>query len=560
MADSQEIKNILDGVIAKVFEKRIAELRKDLHRGVGESLGSRVSELQLDVETGVAELFNSRSEQVRNQISKSAGDLLNGQIGDLRKDLERDMAEMIQARTGEIRGEIQHSLGEVLGARTADLRKEIETSIAGVFEKRSADMRKEMERAINEKSEHRLEDMRKEVRRIVNEVAEKRAAAMRQEIDRAVGEVSGQRLTELRREVEKVVGEVAEHRVAGIRKDVEKVVAEAGEQRVEELRKDLLSKATAELEPAMGGKSEDAPVSALLDSAIRSIQESSSQTDILRSLVDGAAHFASRAALFVVKGDIASGWQARGFDDNSGIKKLSVATNQGLVGKSMDGHSPSIGTAAEFDGNFVEQFGAPKKGNVLVVPLLVRDKTPALLYADSGGRTDGECDNAALQLLTRSAGLWLEILTLRKATASAAATAEAPAIEAPAPPAEEPPQAAAAAASAAPAPAPVHHEAPAHAATDGAHGADAEVHKKAKRFAKLLVDEIKLYNQTKVNEGRKHKDLYSRLKEDIEKSRASYDKRYGNTAAAGGNYFNEEVVRVLAENDEAVLGSGFPRS
>lgn len=554
MADSQEIKNILDGVIAKVFEKRIAELRKDLHRGVGESLGSRVSELQLDVETGVAELFNSRSEQVRNQISKSVGDLLNGQIADLRKDLERDVAEMIQGRTGEIRAEIQHNLGELLGARAADLRKEIESSVAAVFEKRTAELRKEMERAVNEKSEHRLEDLRKEVRRIVNEVAEKRAAAMRQEIDRAVGEVSAQRLTELRREVEKVVGEVAEHRVAGIRKDVEKVVAEAGEQRIEELRKDLLSKATAELEPALGGRSEEAPVAALLDSAIRSIQESSSQTDILRSLVDGAAHFSSRAALFVVKGEIAGGWQARGFDDNSGIKKLSVPVSNGLVGKAMEQRSPVAGAVAEFDDHFVEQFGAPKKGNVSVIPLLVRERIPALLYADSGTRSDGECDNAALQLLTRSAGLWLEILTLRKATASAAATAESPAIEAPAPLAEELVQAAAAAVAAAPA----HHEAPAH--TDGAHGTDEEVHKKARRFAKLLVDEIKLYNQQKVNEGRKHKDLYSRLKEDIEKSRASYDKRYGNTAAASANYFTDEVVRVLAENDEAVLGSGFSRS
>ena len=555
MADSQEIKNILDGVIAKVFEKRIAELRKDLHRGVGESLGSRVSELQLDVETGVAELFNSRTEQVRNQISKSVGDLLNAQVGDLRKELEHSVAEAVQARTGEIRGQIEHSVGEALNAKVGDLRKEIESNVAGVFEKRSGELRKEIERAVNEKSEQRGEELRKDVRRIVNEVADKRAATMRQEIERAVGETSEKRLGELRKDVEKVVGEVAEHRVAGIRKDVEKVVAETGEQRIEELRKELLSKATSELEPAMGGKSEDAPVSALLDSAIRSIQESSSQTDILRSLVDGAAHFASRVALFVVKGESASGWQARGFDDNSGIKKLSIPVNKGLVGKTMEAHGPSIGTAAEFDGNFVEQFGAPKKGNAVVMPLQVRDKVPALLYADAGSRSDGECDNAALQLLTRSSGLWLEILTLRKATASAAATAESTAIEAPPPAAEEAPHAAAAAASAAPA----HHEAPAPARADG-HGADDEIHKKAKRFAKLLVDEIKLYNQTKVNEGRKHKDLYSRLKEDIEKSRASYDKRYGNTAAAGANYFNEEVVRVLAENDEAVLGSGFSRS
>jgi hypothetical protein len=46
---------------------------------------------------------------------------------------------------------------------------------------------------------------------------------------------------------------------------------------------------------------------------------------------------------------------------------------------------------------------------------------------------------------------------------------------------------------------------------------DADTHRKAQRFARLLVDEIKLYNQAKVAEGRRNKDLYDRLKEDIDK-------------------------------------------
>jgi hypothetical protein len=88
---------------------------------------------------------------------------------------------------------------------------------------------------------------------------------------------------------------------------------------------------------------------------------------------------------------------------------------------------------------------------------------------------------------------------------------------------------------------------------------DEEVHKKAKRFAKLLVDEIKLYNQGKVNEGRQNHDLYDRLKEDIEKSKATYDKRYGSTPASSANYFNDEIVRVLADNDAGLMGSNFNR-
>jgi hypothetical protein len=73
------------------------------------------------------------------------------------------------------------------------------------------------------------------------------------------------------------------------------------------------------------------------------------------------------------------------------------------------------------------------------------------------------------------------------------------------------------------------------------------------------MDEIKLYNQVKVAEGRKHRDLYDRLKEDIEKSRVTYQKRYGNTAAAGADYFNQELIRSLAEDDVALLGNNFRR-
>ena len=65
------------------------------------------------------------------------------------------------------------------------------------------------------------------------------------------------------------------------------------------------------------------------------------------------------------------------------------------------------------------------------------------------------------------------------------------------------------------------------AATDplaGLSPEDADVHRKAQRFARLLVDEIKLYNQAKVAEGRRNKDLYDRLKEDIDKSRGHISK------------------------------------
>ena len=86
---------------------------------------------------------------------------------------------------------------------------------------------------------------------------------------------------------------------------------------------------------------------------------------------------------------------------------------------------------------------------------------------------------------------------------------------------------------------------------------DLDIHRKAQRFARLLVDEIKLYNQAKVAEGRNHKDLYDRLQEPIEKSRATYQKRYGSTVAGPANYFQHEIIRSLAEDDLSMMGANF---
>ena len=84
-----------------------------------------------------------------------------------------------------------------------------------------------------------------------------------------------------------------------------------------------------------------------------------------------------------------------------------------------------------------------------------------------------------------------------------------------------------------------------------------ETHEKARRFAKLLVEEIKLYNPTKLVEGRARGDIYSRLRDDIEKSRGAYQKRYGESVK-DIDYFAQELLRILADNNPAVMGAGFP--
>ncbi|HYS55112.1 MAG TPA: hypothetical protein VER58_15250 [Thermoanaerobaculia bacterium] len=79
-------------------------------------------------------------------------------------------------------------------------------------------------------------------------------------------------------------------------------------------------------------------------------------------------------------------------------------------------------------------------------------------------------------------------------------------------------------------------------------------HDEARRFARLLVSEIKLYNEPKVEQGRKNKDLYERLKEDIDRSRQMYDERIPEDIRKSSNYFYDELVRILADGDAGALG------
>ncbi|MEW6130479.1 MAG: hypothetical protein AB1757_25820 [Acidobacteriota bacterium] len=84
-------------------------------------------------------------------------------------------------------------------------------------------------------------------------------------------------------------------------------------------------------------------------------------------------------------------------------------------------------------------------------------------------------------------------------------------------------------------------------------------HNDARRFARLLVSEIKLYNEHKVTEGRVNKDLYDRLKDDIDRSRQMYEKRVAPTVSSKFDYFYDELVNTLAEGDPNKLGSDYPR-
>jgi hypothetical protein len=371
-----------------------------------------------------------------------------------------------------------------------------------------------------------------------------------------------------------------------IRQIVEHAVAQALQAQIPQLQSQIVRQVLEALPPGVGETPAPAqslsgtPDSRNLVHAVSNIHAGSTQKEILRALLDAGSGYCSRFALFVVKAGAASGWQSRGFGDDEAVRDFPLDLSAGPVAHTYQNRIATRGTIAEMGRRFKEEFGSPVNEQVLMLPLALKDKVAALVYADGGD--SGKLDADALELLVIATSAWLEVTSLRKHAAAQGDGEAASSIERAAPPvqtissfsdpfAAHAPQQAPARPPAEPEPAAeVVEVASAHAASAAAPAPatdpwarlspeDADVHRKAQRFARLLVDEIKLYNQAKVAEGRRHKDLYDRLKEDIDKSRGTFQKRYGNTAAASGDYFNHELLRSLAEDDVSIMGSNFRR-
>ncbi len=383
-----------------------------------------------------------------------------------------------------------------------------------------------------------------------------------------------------------------------------------------------------ELASAESARAKASSDMAIVKSAITEVNEQKSQAEVLKTLVNRASSFAPRVAFFVIKGDNASGWRGRGFEGTVGdqsIQQISLSLGSDTVistaAKSLTTWSGGPGSHSE-DHSLLSQLGEEPPQRIVAIPLKVRGKAVAVLYADSAGLDSESISLEALETLVTVSAMAVELLSVAR-TATKRATEEVAPAPQPEPsyaptteyqaeyqpePAPEPSfsgaetiesyqpepepvtpepfvettpmdegagvfESPAAEAVAEPvdmgfAPTPV--EATPETAPRRRYGQDSELpvevsgeeerrlHNDARRFARLLISEIKLYNEQKVAEGRSEHDLYDRLREYIDRSREMYDKRVKAEVAARYDYFHGELVNTLAEGDPSKLGSNYP--
>ena len=351
-----------------------------------------------------------------------------------------------------------------------------------------------------------------------------------------------------------------------------------------------------------------APLDKVLNS-VRNLITATLPEQVMEVLTEEAVQIGVRAAVFEVRGKSAWGASARGFGSGLSDKTfhaLVVPLNQENPFRQTFETGDSVVTTSDHlkkNRNILEKLKPGKGDAILLLPVRSAGSVSAILYTDSGGK-EAPLPVDALKILSEFAGAQLDRLMalsgggpseteekethepeheqeqereVEQESAAAPETAQAETESTKQEPWEEavnkepgaqaseatvveekqaPPPAPEPSPEAPPPPTSV----PATADVSQLSEEEQKFHKDARRFAKLLVSEIELYNKTKVADGRKNNDLYKRLKSDIERSRLTFHKRFAKTVGKEYDYFHEEIIRTLANNDVSVMGPEYPGS
>lgn len=253
--------------------------------------------------------------------------------------------------------------------------------------------------------------------------------------------------------------------------------------------------------------------------SIRSLDDAGSLSDALDALAKAAALEAGRAAVLIVRGDQIKGWAQAGFDaELPDVRGLVLpAGDAGLLSEVVASRMPASTSTA--DGHSGAQPPAPLAFTSadrlgFSAPVVVDGRVVALVYADDAAAPHRDVPSAwpeHVELLARHASRCLEGLTARQVI---------------------------------------------RARTEGTAGSrdNAQDPESARRYARLLVSEIKLYHESVVDEGRRSRDLRKRLGHEIARAKDLYDARVPPAVRTHGDFFEQELIRTLADGDATLLG------
>ncbi len=149
----------------------------------------------------------------------------------------------------------------------------------------------------------------------------------------------------------------------------------------------------------------------LPDPPLRRLRSANSRDEVAALVIDYIAEMVPRAALFVVRKNLLAGFTSRGSLDHGRIRELQISLDEptlfrDVVQSRLAYRGPLPDPTA---GQSLLQLGGSLPGEVLLLPISVRDKVIALLVADG---VTTPLPDAALHAVSREAGLAYERIIL----------------------------------------------------------------------------------------------------------------------------------------------------
>jgi hypothetical protein len=490
-----------------------------------------------------SEVASARGEAERRMVAESMRLRVEGEqataaaTARVRQEVEQALREALDQERDRASTQLAAERQEFASARDV-LQREIEGSIASIdglkqqlegvlAARQQAESALEEARLAREEETRRLEELtaaRQQAERALDEAQRAREADAqrleqsvhaREEADKAVEDARRARDEDAQRLEESI----AARRQAEAALDVERRAREEDAQR-------LQASASAVAEARVAERQGQLVIVERILGAIRSMDAARSLSDVLSALLTSAAAEAPRVALFVVNGAELRGWKTLGFSERPPALQMSV-NDPGLIGEVVRRGEPVV--TADGAGPTPPDFtGLPHDCAAIAVPLLVGAQPVAVLYADDGAAGPKEAPASwpeAIQILARHASVNLAHLTAARA-ADAMRRSLAPSAAPAAPP----------------------------RARQSNGPAPPEDGNSARRYARLLVSEIKLYNEAAVRLGRQKRDLLARLKPEIDRARRLYEQRISASIDSRGAFFQQELIQTLADGDPALLG------
>ena len=264
-----------------------------------------------------------------------------------------------------------------------------------------------------------------------------------------------------------------------------------------------------------------------LNQAARRLRQAESLDALGATLVDAAATFALGAALFTIDGEGARLECVRGIEAEELPARFQIPLDSApAMAGAIETRDPVTAAAVpgEVSSALVDLLGHSPEVRVLLVPIVTGERVAAILYAW------GNVKESALELLAQvAAAAWgkLEI-----------------------PPAPElPPEQLVGIAAAEPR---VDHS------WDELSPEDQQVHLRAQRFARVQVAQMRLFEAEAVQAGRARHDLYSALRDAIDRAREQFRENFFTPCPTMFDYLHLELVRTLAQENAEILGADYP--